>query len=85
MADLKFPLTVVNKNLALAKHPSAEKVLSVLSTAKGERVYRPEYGTPVALFDPSTQVQFELSVENVQYLLQLYADRIEATVFEIIE
>lgn len=51
MARLKYPLTVVGGRLAFSSQDRAEKNLSVLSTIRGERVYRPNYGSPINLFD----------------------------------
>lgn len=47
---LKYPLAVVNGKLAYTEDLVGESNLSLLCTIRGERVYRPTYGSPVELF-----------------------------------
>jgi len=84
MSDLKYPLSVSGGQLVLQKYAGAEAVMSVLSTVRGERVYRPEYGTPASLFDPDSKVPSELGMENIQTRLEYMAGRLDVTVIEVV-
>lgn len=73
--SLRYPITINNGDLATANNSNVEAVLSVLQTVKGERVYRPTYGTPSPLFSATNnQVLTELEVEGVdETVSMLYA------------
>lgn len=66
MTQLRYPVTISNGELALTQNQNVEAVLSVLQTVKGERVYRPDYGTPSPLFSATNnRVLTDLGVDGV--------------------
>lgn len=79
-----FPLSVDGRGgLSLAKHERdiEESIIIILSTARGERVMRPEFGSSIHdfIFAPNNATTAGLLAYHVQEALNRWEPRIEVT------